>query len=219
MAARVEERAAYFRNHYEKNKAKKLKASAARHAANREHNLARMRENYRRNRKARIAAATARNKILQAAAPEVRRGYDIATRKRNPIGIRARRAERRAGLVNATPWWADRDAMARQYALAELMTRLLGEPYEVDHIVPLNSPRVSGLHVPANLQVLSARENLLKSNKCWPGMADKTDKRDSTKSVKSATIAHGRQAAARGSAPDQGRQAHARVGGQAARRV
>jgi hypothetical protein len=40
----------------------------------------------------------------------------------------------------------------------------------VDHIVPLQSEIVCGLHGEANLQLLTETENKVKSNKLWPDM-------------------------------------------------
>lgn len=50
------------------------------------------------------------------------------------------------------------------YDLAKLRTKMTGVEWHVDHIVPLQHKYVCGLHVPANLQCIPAKINLIKGN-------------------------------------------------------
>jgi 5-methylcytosine-specific restriction endonuclease McrA len=65
----------------------------------------------------------------------------------------------------ATPRWADFDAIERIYAEARCLTLKTGVQHHVDHIIPIRGKTASGLHCEFNLQILTAKENLKKSNK------------------------------------------------------
>ena len=81
---------------------------------------------------------------------------------------RSKVAMRRAGKLEATPVWADGDAILGFYTLANTLSISTGVVHHVDHIVPLNSKLVCGLHCQFNLQVLTSLENLCKGNRDWP---------------------------------------------------
>ena len=49
-------------------------------------------------------------------------------------------------------------------------TKAIGFQWHVDHIVPLQSPIVCGLHTIENLQVIPGALNLAKGNRMWPQM-------------------------------------------------
>lgn len=93
-----------------------------------------------------------------------------AWKKRHPDRVNADTARRQLILRQAYPAWADDTLIAEFYALARLRTLMTGIPWEVDHIVPLNSDLVCGLHWEGNLQVIPAAANLAKSNDWWPDM-------------------------------------------------
>lgn len=66
------------------------------------------------------------------------------------------------------PTWLTKDdwmVIAGMYETAKHLTKELGTQMVVDHIIPLRGESVSGLHVPSNLRVISARENIQKKNK------------------------------------------------------
>ena len=73
-------------------------------------------------------------------------------------------ANRRAMQSKATPIWADKQAIVDAY----MESAYFG--MHVDHIVPINSEIVCGLHVFDNLQLLEKSENLSKQNRFWPDM-------------------------------------------------
>jgi hypothetical protein len=78
--------------------------------------------------------------------------------------------KRRAAKLVATPGWADSEKMFDVYLAAMMKEYETGIPHHVDHIVPLVSDIVCGLHCEANLQVLTQYENLAKNNRVWPDM-------------------------------------------------
>ena len=73
--------------------------------------------------------------------------------------------QRRAAKLKATPKWADRHAIKQFYLMAQDMTKRTGKKYVVDHVIPLQSKIVCGLHVHTNLQVIPELENWKKASR------------------------------------------------------
>lgn len=112
-----------------------------------------------------------RNRRFREQNPDYHRKYCTANPERKRISNRrwqlthpghraANEARRRATKLRATPKWLTKEQ------LEEIRQFYLNCPkgYHVDHIHPLKGKGLCGLHVPWNLQYLTASENVHKYN-------------------------------------------------------
>lgn len=79
-------------------------------------------------------------------------------KKAHPGMVNADTARRRAAKLKAMPKWANPVLVRAFYLEASRCGK------EVDHIIPLRSPTVCGLHWEGNLQLLAPSENARKGN-------------------------------------------------------
>jgi hypothetical protein len=89
-------------------------------------------------------------------------------RTKNKHVVNAHAAKYRAGINQATPKWLTQEhkqQIENLYRIAGHMSEFHEESFHVDHIEPLNGKTSMGLHLPWNLQILPAKENISKSNK------------------------------------------------------
>lgn len=91
-------------------------------------------------------------------------------RSANRDKLNNRQQRRNAAIIEATPIWANSRAMQEFYNSSAALSMHTGEWYEVDHIVPIQSNYVCGLHCEANLRIIAKVENRSKSNRYWPDM-------------------------------------------------
>ena len=88
-------------------------------------------------------------------------------KRSNPAKVAEQSGRRRAAQDARMPSWltaADHLEFDSVYKYCAGL-RAAGLDYHVDHIVPLRGKSVSGLHVPWNLQVIPAVENMSKGNR------------------------------------------------------
>ena len=155
----------YAAQRYEANKNSIVDQQLAYYQANKEA-IAKRQSVYQKSNKEVIAK---RQSVYREANKDAISAYNSAHAKSNRYLYNAYAAKRRASQLQATPAWADLEAIKGMYELAAIFNHT-GMNLHVDHTVPLQSDLVCGLHCEANLQLLSATENKSKSNRQWPDM-------------------------------------------------
>lgn len=108
-----------------------------------------------------------RNRNPERSREVVRRSYKKLYYE-NYLAARARLGTLEKRRRAATPRWLSaiqRAQMREMYDVAKAHECQTGLKHHVDHIYPLNGDNSCGLHVPWNLQVLIAAENISKKNK------------------------------------------------------
>ena len=85
---------------------------------------------------------------------------------KNRAKMNAKFNKYKACKLQRTPSWdPEASLITAKYQLAAMLSRKTGIPHHVDHIIPLQGRKVSGLHVFSNLRVIPGTDNVKKSNK------------------------------------------------------
>ncbi len=90
--------------------------------------------------------------------------------KENRHIVYAINANRRARKKRSSVSWSNKEKIKQIYADSILISEMTCIKHHVDHIVPLTSKFVCGLHNEFNLQIITEEENLRKGNLTWPDM-------------------------------------------------
>lgn len=169
---RSEEHKNYMREYYKENKetlAEKYKESRSKYGKqyrekNKDQLSQKRKEKYKKDKERLLQNNKEYRSLNKDRLDEYRRKY----MKENKEILAALSAKRRSYKLNATPPWLsseDLDKIKILYRTAKILQEIHGIKFHVDHIIPLKGENVCGLHVPWNLQILTAEDNMKKGNK------------------------------------------------------
>lgn len=119
-------------------------------------------DSYRQRIRARLAET---KENMDPATRDARRAAARSYYRKNPLPANVAASNRRAAKLQRMPSWADRKAIKEIYMACRRISQETGVLHHVDHELPLQGKLVSGLHVPANLRIIPAVENIAKGNR------------------------------------------------------
>ena len=120
--------------------------------------------------KANTESNRARSAAWAKANPKRTSARKLAWQRANRGVCNSRNAQYKTGKLQAYPAWANKKYMELWYKFSKMEEARTGRKCHVDHIVPLRSKLVCGLHCEHNMQILFDKENCSKGNYHWPEM-------------------------------------------------
>ena len=91
--------------------------------------------------------------------------YQVQYRKDNPDKLSVLSSKYRAAKIQAIPKWYEEKQVELLYKKCKELNNRWKVNFQVDHIIPLNSKTVCGLHCWNNLQLLEGTDNSSKNNR------------------------------------------------------
>ena len=149
--------------YYQENKEDFAKKKAVYYAKNKERIYAYGKEYYAKNKEVMLE----KNAQYREQNKEQLSLKDAEAYRKDEGKYRAQTMNLSASKMNRKPSWLtefDHTYIQCLHQVAAMRSRESGEKWEVDHIIPLRGKLVSGLHVPSNLRVITAKENQQKHN-------------------------------------------------------